>query len=441
MTRKNQQPVTPKLRFPEFRDALQWVQKPLGDLTEPVTERVGDSECIPFTVTTGEGLVSQEDKYGRTIAGKSLKNYYRLQTDDFAFNKSATKLYPQGYIARFQGNERAAVPNSIFTCFRIADEDVVDAAYLDYLFQGNLHGRWLKDYITVGARAHGALNISDDDLFALPVPLPAGDEMLAEQQRIADCLGSLDELITAEGRKLEALRDHKKGLMQQLFPREGETQPRLRFPEFQDTGEWQDTALGPLTRKVGSGITPKGGSKNYKESGRPFIRSQNVGWGHLILDDVAHIDEETHASFDGTEIEPDDVLINISGASIGRCAVADERIVGGNVNQHVCIIRTDRETLQPFFLSQYLLSESGQAQIDQCQAGGNRQGLNFGQIRSFTMPLAPLESEQHRIAACLTALDDQIAAQARKLAALKRHKKGLMQQLFPSQEPTTGGGV
>lgn len=152
MTRKNQQPVTPKLRFPEFRDALQWVQKPLGDLTEPVTERVGDSECIPFTVTTGEGLVSQEDKYGRTIAGKSLKNYYRLQTDDFAFNKSATKLYPQGYIARFQGGERAAVPNSIFTCFRIADEDVVDAAYLDYLFQGNLHGRWLKDYITVGAR-------------------------------------------------------------------------------------------------------------------------------------------------------------------------------------------------------------------------------------------------------------------------------------------------
>jgi len=151
------------------------VQKPLGDLTDPITERVGDSDCIPFTVTTGEGLISQDEKYGRTIAGNSVKNYYRLQRNDFAFNKSATKVFPQGYIARFRGDERAAVPNSIFTCFRIAVENV-DAAFLDYLFQGNLHGRWLKDYITVGARAHGALNISDDDLFALPVPLPAGDD-------------------------------------------------------------------------------------------------------------------------------------------------------------------------------------------------------------------------------------------------------------------------
>src|SRR5690606_27288903 len=197
---------------------------------------------------------------------------------------------------------------------------------------------------------------------------------------------------------LDALRDYKKGLMQQLFPREGETRPRLRFPEFQNAPEWATQILGPKTIKVGSGITPTGGEKNYKREGRPFVRSQNVGWGVLLLDDIAFIDDETHISFDSTEIVTSDVLLNITGASIGRSAVADERIAGGNVNQHVCIIRVKPDELNPFFLNQFFLSQRGQKQIDAFQAGGNRQGLNFAQIRSFSVPLPPTLAEQHRIA-------------------------------------------
>jgi len=191
-----------------------------------------------------------------------------------------------------------------------------------------------------------------------------------------------------------------------------------------------------MTRKVGSGITPTGGEANYKSSGRPFVRSQNVGWSDLILDDVAYIDEETHRSFDSSEIAALDVLLNITGASIGRSAIADSRIVGGNVNQHVCIIRVKPDELNPVLLNQYLISEHGQKQIDSFQAGGNRQGLNFGQIRSFKITLPPTEGEQIRIADCLTSLDELIGAQGRKVEALKAHKKGLMQQLFPREGET-----
>ena len=187
-----------------------------------------------------------------------------------------------------------------------------------------------------------------------------------------------------------------------------------------------------MTSKVGSGITPLGGDKNYKIEGRPFVRSQNVGWGELLLNDIAHIDEETHCSFDGTEIQESDVLLNITGASIGRSAVADSRIVGGNVNQHVCIIRAKQDELNPVLLNQFLISESGQKQIDSFQAGGNRQGLNFAQIRSFNVPIPPTEYEQQRIANCLASFDTQITVEAEKLDALKAHKQGLMQQLFPS---------
>lgn len=212
--------------------------------------------------------------------------------------------------------------------------------------------------------------------------------------------------------------------------------PALRFPEFQDTGAWKTEELGTKTKKVGSGITPTGGDKNYKSSGRPFVRSQNVGWGCLILDDVAYIDDETHSSFSATEIRKDDVLLNITGASIGRSTVANQLIEGGNVNQHVCIIRTKQKELNPFFLNQLLLSQVGQNQIDSFQTGGNRQGLNFAQIRSFSTPIPPQIEEQQKIADCLSSIDDLITAQTQKLAVLKAHKKGLMQQLFPAEGET-----
>ena len=211
---------------------------------------------------------------------------------------------------------------------------------------------------------------------------------------------------------------------------------RLRFPEFRIGPEWRTRVLGPMTSKVGSGITPLGGDKKYKAQGRPFVRSQNVGWGELLLNDVAHIDEETHRSFDATEIEENDVLLNITGASIGRSAVADSRIVGGNVNQHVCIVRAKADELNPVLLNQFLISERGQKQIDGFQAGGNRQGLNFSQIRSFEIPVAPTEREQQRVADCLTSLDDVIAAQGRKVETLKTYKRGLMQRLFPGEGKT-----
>ena len=207
----------PRLRFPEFCSAGDWHFQPLRDIAEPISDKVGTSKCVPMSITTGVGLLSQEKKFDRTIAGNSYRNYTRLRTNDFAYNKSATKEFPQGYIARYSGTRDAAVPKSIFTCFR-PDADAVIPEYLDHLFHGNHHGRWLRKYITVGARAHGALSVSDDALMSLPVPLPPVAVSRPEQQKIADCLSALDARIGAQLCKLEALKTHKQGLLQQPFP-------------------------------------------------------------------------------------------------------------------------------------------------------------------------------------------------------------------------------
>ena len=207
--------------------------------------------------------------------------------------------------------------------------------------------------------------------------------------------------------------------------------PHLRFPEF--SGEWKMCTIGELTTKVGSGVTPRGGEAVYKTEGHPFVRSQNVGLGNLLLDDIAFIDEETHLRQKSTELQFNDVLLNITGASIGRSALVNEQVVGGNVNQHVCIIRT-KESLIPSFLCNFLLSNYGQRQIDSFQAGGNRQGLNFEQIKSIKITI-PSKDEQIKIAKLLRAIDERIATQNKIIDKLQSLIKGIAQNVACNNKP------
>ena len=258
----------------------------------------------------------------------------------------------------------------------------------------------------------------------------------AEQEAIAGALSDADALIESLGQLLTKKRQIKQGAMQELLTGNKrlpgfEVRPGYKQTEVGAIPEdWNAATLGDMTAKVGSGITPTGGSRVYKQEGRPFLRSQNVGWGSLLLGDIAYIDEETHSRFRDTEIAPSDVFLNITGASIGRSAVADARVQSGNVNQHVCIIRTDQTSLQPAFLNYFLLSTAGQRQIDSFQAGGNRQGLNFGQVRSFRLPLPTTLAEQTAIAAVLSDMDAEIAALETKLTKARQVKQGMMQELL-----------
>jgi len=202
--------------------------------------------------------------------------------------------------------------------------------------------------------------------------------------------------------------------------------------------EWEAELLGDYSIKIGSGITPTGGEKIYKNKGRYFIRSQNVGWGQLDLSDVAFIDDEVHNTFKTTEIKTDDIFLNITGASIGRSAMADERVVGGNVNQHVCIIRLEQKYLSPKFINYFLLSKPGQKQIDSFQSGGNRQGLNFGQIRKFLFPLPPTTKEQSSIAAVLSETDSLITSLEKLIGKKEAIRKGTMQALLTGKKRLPG---
>lgn len=421
--------LVPKLRFPEFRGEGDWTTKTLGSVAKISTKKVGNSSCIPMSITSGVGLVSQMEKFGRIIAGTSYTNYLQLQKNDFAYNKSATKEYPEGFIALYSGEQLAAVPNSIFTCFRVTGDSPVPK-YLNYLFLGNLHGRWLRKFIEVGARAHGSLSINENDLIALPIPLPSGKSSVSEQQRIADCLTSLDELIAAQGRKLDALKTHKSGLMQQLFPREGETVPSLRFPEFQDAGEWENEQLKMCLSSISNGLTleQSRGSVGYK-----VTRIETISAGNIDLTKVGLV--QTSNDISEYKLKVGDILFsNINSlAHIGKSVFVDRE---NDIYHGMNLLRLKVDSIRHAakFIFYAINTDATRASLrERSNKAVNQSSINQTEVGK-TVVFLPRILEQQRIADCLSSLDELIAAEAQKLEALTTHKKGLMQQLFPTLE-------
>ncbi|QLQ23984.1 MAG: restriction endonuclease subunit S [Dechloromonas sp.] len=431
MREENKPALVPRLRFPEFRDAGAWELKPLGQLAHILDEKAGNKKLTLLSVTSGVGLVSQIEKFGREIAGAQYKNYYVIQRDDFAYNKSSTKDYPEGFVARYQSNEIGAVPNSIFTCFRI-NPGASYPPFLDYLFFNNLHGKWLRRFVTVGARAHGSLNVDDNDLLAAPVPVPPKAILLDEQKKIANCLSSLDDLITVETQKLDALKTHKKGLMQQLFPAEGETVPRLRFPEFSDAEGWEKEWLEDLAKR-GSGHTPSKAHPEYYDGGIKWVSladSKRLDAG-LITETTVEISAEGIAN-SSAALHPAGAVLLSRDAAVGKSAVMGKAMA---VSQHFIVWTCNPTRLSNWFL--YYSLQQRKPVFERVATGSTIKtiGLPFFIDLRIAAPTLP---EQEVIAGCLHTLDECITAQSQKIDALKTHKKGLMQQLFPVPDEVRG---
>ena len=232
MSRDNtQHAVLPQLRFPEFKDTPAWIQKNLdefGPFIRGLTysaSNVADEGLLVIrssNIQTGK-LVLDSDL---VFVDKDCSPDLLLRKGDIAICMSNGSKPLVGKSAEFTGNfDEPLTIGAFCSAFRPSNE------FAKYLLQTQRYRRFVADIIGGG----NINNLKNSDLETLSFWVPREN---SEQEKIADCLGSLDNLIVAEGQKLEALRDHKKGLMQQLFPREGETQPRLRFPEFRDMPRW-----------------------------------------------------------------------------------------------------------------------------------------------------------------------------------------------------------
>ena len=204
--------------------------------------------------------------------------------------------------------------------------------------------------------------------------------------------------------------------------------PAIRFRGFVDP--WEQRKLGDITVKIGSGKTPSGGKNAYVETGIPLIRSQNVNGDKVDFEDVVYIDEATDESMANSRVFTNDVLLNITGASIGRSAVY-KGLEQANVNQHVCIIRPIEE-FHPDFIQLNLTSDNGQKQIEASQAGGGREGLNFQEIGKMEFSFPQID-EQRKIGTYFNSIDRLITLHQRKYDKLVAIKKSMLEKMFPRE--------
>ena len=390
--------LVPKLRFPEFRDAAAWEIGKVDELVDTVTP----PKKLPTSHYASKGAFPIIDQSQADICGWTNDNEALIKDslpliifgDHTCILKLIDRPFAQGAdgIKILKSRPKVGTP---------------------YLFQFLTY----QPVVTEEYKRH--YSILKEKLISFP------DSKTGEQQKITDCLSSVDELIAAQARKLDALKTHKKGLMQQLFPREGETQPRLRFPEFQNAGEWEETCLGKMGELV-SGLTYS--PDDVREHGLLVLRSSNVQNGKIALLDCVYVDP----AIKGANLSlPNDILIcvrNGSTALIGKSAL----IPGGMPLCTHGAFMTVFRSQNPSFVFQIFQTSKYQKQVAG-DLGATINSINGSQFLKYKF-CVPKPPEQQRIADCLTSLDDFIAAHTQKLVALKTHKKGLMQQLFPSPE-------
>jgi type I restriction enzyme, S subunit len=412
--------LAPKLRFPEFR-AAPWKLVPLKELADRGKTKNRDEKIERVLTNSAEfGVVDQRDFFDKDIAiqGK-LDSYVVVELGDYVYNPRISATAPVGPISR--NNIGTGVMSPLYTVFRFKSSE--NGFYQHYFKTTGWHS-YMRQASSTGAR-HDRMAIGSDDFMAMPLPVAKSP---AEEQKISDCLSSVDVLLAAQARKVDALKTHKQGLMRQLFPRDGETQPHLRFSEFQNSGHWAKVALGDIAEiKLGKMLDKQ---KHTTGNFLPYLNNLAVRWNAVSTSDLPKM-YFSDRELDRFGLRAGDVVV-CEGGEPGRAAVWDGRLPDLKFQKAIHRVRF-KVPFEPKLLVLYLENIAGTTDFEMLFTGGGIKHLTGETFSKLKVPLIP-HAEQQRIASCLSSLDALIAAENQKLEALKIHKKGLMQQLFPSQE-------
>jgi type I restriction enzyme, S subunit len=400
--------LVPKLRFPEFFLGGGWTATPLGELGAIVTGKTPSTKeddlwggNIPFITPTD---ITEDEKFQHT-------------TQRTVVETTGTKILPPGSvvytcIASIGKMALTVVPSVTNQQINAVVPNGKTARDFIYYSLANLTP-WIKSIPATSTLP--IINKSQFSKFIIPYPADK-----AEQQKIAECLSSLDELIAAQARKVDALKTHKKGLMQQLFPREGETQPRLRFPEFRAAGKWKKMTLGSAAnfyngRAFKQEELLEAGKYKVLRVGNFFT---NNNWYHSNLE------------LDETKYCEDGDLLYAWSASFGPRVWHGEKTI---YHYHIWKV-VEQPGIDRQFLFIILEHETERMKAKTTNGLGIMH-ITKGAIESWES-FFPGLAEQKKIADRLMTLDGAIGAEARKLESLTEHKRGMMQQLFPSIDDT-----
>lgn len=403
--KSEKQALVPRLRFPEFRGATAWDERRIGQyLTESKIQGSKGDVAKKLTVKLwGRGVYEKQEVFG----GSENTQYYRRKSGQFIYSKLDFLNRAFGMIPDHLDRYESTLD---LPCFDVSD-DLVARFLLEYV-QRKVFYEKLGEIADGGRKAK---RIQVGTFLKFPIYIPDTEE----QQKIADCLSSLDALITAQADKLDALKAHKKGLIQRLFPRKGETVPELRFPEFRNAGGWSQGKISQFLTE----------SKVKGHKGNVARKLTVKLWGKGVFEK-----QETFEGSENTQYyqrESGQFIYSKLDFLNGAFGIVPEHL--NHFESTVDLPCFDvSDGLDARFLLEYVQRKSFYKKLGEIADGGRK--ARRIQVETFLdFPIyVPSKKEQQQIADCLSSLDALITAQAKKIDALKLHKKGLMQQLFPA---------
>ncbi|WP_349975258.1 restriction endonuclease subunit S [Pseudomonas sp. WHRI 8519] len=409
--------IVPRLRFPGC--FAPWSVTPISKvLTEHKHKNTQGREV--FSVSMESGVVNQIEHLGRSYSAVDTSNYNLARRFDIVYTKSPLKAFPFGIVkqCKFEGEVALSPLYGVFT-----PESPSIGLMIETYFESPARSKaFLSPLCQKGAK--NTIQITNSTFLSGALPLPT-DRI--EQEKVASCLSSIEELISLEAKKLTSLRKYKRGLMQMLLPGEGEAEPRVRFPEFTEAEAWSKERLEDLAKR-GSGHTPSKAHPEYYDGG--------IKW--VSLADSKRLDvgliEETEIEISASGIKNSSAVRHMAGsvllsrdAGVGKSAVMG---VDMAVSQHFIVWECKPDRLYNWFL--YYSLQYMKPLFERVATGSTIKTIGlpfFMEMRLWVPTLA----EQKKIADCLASIDMKIKAQTQKIEALKSHKSGLVQQILPVQ--------
>lgn len=405
-------PILPRLRFPEFRDMPIWIEKSGDRLFKQISNKNHNSDLPVLAITQDHGAVPREQiNYHVSVSEKSIENYKVVEEDDFIISLRSF----QGGIeySRYKG-----LCSPVYVVLRKRDSKL-PSEYFRHFFKNERFIKDLTKYIE-GLRDGKMISYKQFSDVLISVP-----ENKKELEKIAGCLSSVDDLIKLETEKLNALKEHKIGLLQRLFPAEGEDLPTFRFPEFRGAAGW--------ITKPGGDVFVQISNKNH-DSNLPILAITQEH-GAIPRDQINYHVSVSEKSIESYKIvEIGDFIISLRSFQGG----IEYSKYTGLCSPAYVILRNKTKALNCYFKHFFKTERFIRDMTKNIEGLRDGKMVSYKQFSELMLPFPSSENEQRKIAECLSTADEMVAAQFQIVETLKEHKKGLMQQLFPSPKEVVG---
>lgn len=404
---------TPQIRFKGFTD--EWEEHHLSEVASEVKGNDGRTELPVLTISAANGWMNQKDRFSTVIAGTELKNYTLLKKGQLSYNHGNSKLAKYGAVFSLESYSEALVPR-VYHSFTVNGK--ADAKFIEYLFATKLPDRELGKLVSSGARMDGLLNINKTEFMGIKLKFPN----LAEQTKISKILSTLDNVIAANQRQLDLLKEQKKGFLQKMFPKQGAKVPELRFAGFDD--DWEERKLGDISGKV----TEKNSDNEFSET-----LTNSAEYGIISQRDFFDKDISNEKNLNTYYVVRDgDFVYNPRISNFAPVGPIKRNTLGriGVMSPLYYVFRA--RNVDGMYLEKYFSSTKWHRFMELNGDTGARADRFAIKDKDFVqMPiLLPTLEEQSKIARFLDSVDTTITLQQRKLDLLKEQKKALLQKMF-----------